>query len=109
MQIAFGSRELRTLCEDEARASEELGEVRARALKNRLADLRAAVVAPELPAGRPRRLDGADSNLIALDLADGWRLVFAANHKRNPITESGSVDWEKVSRVKILRIEEMNG
>jgi hypothetical protein len=42
---------------------------------------------------------------MVVDLGDGYRLVFSANHPRNPLKADGTVDWSKVSRVKILGIE----
>ena len=74
-------------------------------MKNRLADLRAATYVADLPAGRPQPLDGPDRGSLADELTDGHRVVLAANHRKNPITESGDIDWQRVSRVKILRIE----
>ncbi len=45
---------------------------------------------------------------MLLELATGNRLVFTANHPNNPINED-KIDWSRVSRVKILRIETSNG
>jgi plasmid maintenance system killer protein len=109
LEFAFESKDLRTLCEDQARAKASLGDVAAHALKNRLADLRAATHAADLPAGRPRPLDESDRNQMAVDLSDGYRLVFAANHRQNPTAGSGEVDWQRVTRVKILRIDKEHG
>jgi hypothetical protein len=109
LEFAFDSKALRTLCEDQTCATASLGDAVAHALRNRLADLRAATYAGDIPAGRPRPLDGSDRNDMAVDLCDGYRLVFAANHRKNPMTSSGEVDWQRVSRVKILRIENDHG
>lgn len=78
-------------------------------LKHRLADLRAATSVKDLVAGQPRELDGADRHHMAIELCDGLRLIFCANHSINPITETGDVDWSRVSRIKILRIEGNHG
>jgi hypothetical protein len=45
---------------------------------------------------------------MAVDLCDGYRIVFDANHPNIPLTETGSIDWAKVSRIKILRIDNNN-
>ena len=82
-----------------------LGPKMAEALKRRLADLRAARYVGDLLAGSPRELDGADQRHMAIGLTDGHRMVFAANHTRNMLTEAGRVDWTMVSRIKVLRIE----
>lgn len=105
LEIAFASKSLRTICESEVQAKQELGPTIAEILKHRLADLRAALSIKDLMAGRPRRLDGTDQQYIAIDLCDGYRIVFCANHPYNPISGSGEIDWPRVSRIKILRIE----
>ncbi len=104
MELAFNSKLLRTICESESRAKHELGDAVAEMLKHRLADLRAATSVKDLMAGRPRTLRGTPLGVMVVDLRKGYRLVFAANHARNPM-KNGDVDWEQVSRIKIIRIE----
>ena len=74
-------------------------------LQHRLADLRAATATKDLVAGKPRLLDGMGGQDMAVDLCNGHRIIFTANHPENPQSETGNVDWAKVSRIKILRIE----
>jgi hypothetical protein len=78
-------------------------------LKRRLADLRAAASIEDLVAGQPRELDGSHGQHMVVDLRDGCRVIFCANHPKNPTTENGDLDWAKVSRVRILRIERDHG
>ena len=42
---------------------------------------------------------------MAVDLCEGYRIVFRANHPNNPKLETGDVDWRNVSRIKILEIK----
>ena len=105
MELAFESESLRTLCESETDAKRELGPAVAEILRHRLADLRAAASVNDLLAGRPRFTDDADQEYIIVDLYDGYRLVLAANHPKNPLTETGRLDWTRVSRIKVLWIE----
>lgn len=109
MELAFDDKSLRTLCESEAHARRELGSEVAEVLKRRLADLRAATSVKDLVAGQPRQLHHADHQYMAVDLCDGYCIVYGANHSSNPITETGDLDWTRVSRVKILRIESDHG
>jgi proteic killer suppression protein len=109
LQLAFESTRLRTICESEGQAKSELPAAVVEILKHRLADLRVAQSPRDLVAGRPRVLDGARPQPMILDLCDGWRMVFSANHPSNPVTEAGNLDWARVSRIKILRIESENG
>jgi hypothetical protein len=94
---------LRTICEKEAQAKHELGDAVAEFLKHRLSDLVAAKSVRDLVAGRPRIGDWQDHMVV--DLGDSHRLVFKANHTNNPVTSSDDLDWGRITRVKILRIE----
>ena len=83
---------------------EEMGENIAEALKHRLADLRAATSIKDLIAGKPRTLGVGHLNCLVIDLCDGSRMVLKANHPENPLTDSGDLHWEKVSRIKVMYI-----
>ena len=108
MELAFSTQALRALCESEERAVRELGVDLASILKRRLADLRAASNATDLVAGTPRPALHSKDELM-LDLADGLTVFLAANHAAIPRLRSGDIDWSRVSRVKLLRIEKHNG
>lgn len=108
LELAFDKRPLREICEREDKAKRHLGESVADKLKRRLADLRAAASVADLVAGRPRELSGSCPSHIAVDLCEGYRIVFSANHTANPVLNTGDVDWSRVTRVKILRIERGN-
>jgi toxin HigB-1 len=109
MQLAFATKSLRQLCENGARAKRDLGLQMAEQLRGRLADLRAAMSVKDLVVGRPREVDGMPKSHIAVDLYEGYHIVSCANHNSIPILESGDVDWSKVTRIKILRIESEHG
>jgi hypothetical protein len=103
LELAFESKDLRDICENEAEAKRRLGESIAKTLKRRLADLDAATSPKDLLAGRPRL--GQDGQTMVIDLCEGRRIVFAANHPDDPATADGDLDWAKVRRIRILRIE----
>jgi len=106
LDLAFDSRLLRTICENEDEATHELGSPVAEVLKHRLADLRAALSVQDLLVGHPRIINGGtyDQHMV-LELIDGFQIFFCANHPDNPVTKNNKIDWTKVSRIKILRIE----
>lgn len=106
MELAFESKSLRVICESEAQAKLELGASVAEILKHRLADLRAATSSKDLVAGNPRVT--ADGQHMIIDVGDAHRIVFKANHVNCPTTNTKEVDWARVSRIKILRIESDN-
>ena len=105
LELAFETKSLRRLCESEARAKRDLGSNVADKLKNRLADMRAIACAKDLVVGHPRELDGPRVGQMAVDLSQGYRITFCANHPTVPRLGTGDVDWSRVRRIKVLAIE----
>lgn len=103
--IAFAEKSLRKLCENEEEAIDSFSDEVAKKLKSRLADLIAAETVAKIPVGVPQEVQGSKEYCLAIEFFEGYRLVFCANHIKNPKLESGKVDWSKVKRVKILGIE----
>ena len=107
MELAFSTKALRAVCENEERAVRELGAESANALKRRLGDLRAADNVTDLIAGNPRPASSSNEHLM-LDLEEGSAIILSVNHTTVPRLRSGAIDWSNVSRVKVLRIEKAN-
>lgn len=101
LQFAFETNQLRTLCESSADAIRELGQEVAYALIERLAVLDAAVSIKDVLVGQPRTFENGD---LEIELAAGYRLICRANHPNNPRTPAGVVDWDKVARIKVVKI-----
>jgi plasmid maintenance system killer protein len=104
LELAFESKLLRSICESEASAIEELGADVASALKRRLADLRAAKSPQDLPMGHPRIEKGKNGDVFVIDVHAGVQLVFCTNHVKPPVTADGDIDLPKVGRIKILGV-----
>ncbi len=104
MELTFATNKLRKLCETQSLAVKKLGDVGARKLRARLSDLQVAATPLELVAGRPHQLKGSDYGSIALDLDGGRRIVFEPTHKPIPMKPDQSIDWKKVTEVRILYI-----
>lgn len=105
LELAFYSKNLRTLCEDDQLAKQELPPRVAEALKHRLADLRAAPSPSDLIAGRPRTTTDSSGEYLIIELAERYRIIIVANHPETPVTDRDFIDWANVSRLKLLRIE----
>ena len=105
LELAFLTREIRTLCEQDTAAVAKLGPAVAAALRRRLADLEAASNAVELPVGNVR-LDSSfhDGSVCLVDLDDGWMLRFRAGHANPPLSREGMLDWPSVSRIQIMEV-----
>ena len=105
LELAFATRALRAVCEDESQAVAELGPEVARSLLHRLADLRAACHPLDLPLGRLRFGTEADAAHLFVNITDEYHLVLRANHTRPPRSDDGAIAWDRVSRIQLLRIE----
>ena len=101
MRIVFANNKLRRLCEQRGAAERTLGKAGAQKLRTRLAELRAAQNVSELIAGNPHPLRGEYSDLFALRLDGGRRIVFAALLQDAPWMEIRSIDWSRVTAVQI--------
>lgn len=101
MNIGFANKKLRKLCEKSAVAQKELGTDCARKLKTRMDDLEAASCVADLVAGNPHPLRGDRAGQFSVDLAGGWRLVFAPDNEPCPHREDGSIDWSAVTIICI--------
>lgn len=101
LDIRFKDKKIRDLCEQRALAERKLGSAGARKLRARLSDLEAVSRVSDLTAGNPHPLTGDRLGQFALDLAGGWRLVFAPDHDPCPTTPDGGIDWAKVTIVCI--------
>jgi hypothetical protein len=105
LELAFKTKELRSVCEDAAHAEALYGPVVTAALVGRLADLRAAEHLLQLPFAEVRPAGGDDPEHIVIALTAGRSLVLAANHVTPPRAPDGAIAWEHVNRVRILRLE----
>jgi len=104
LDIAFLSKSLRSLCTDETKAIDELGETSAAHLKRRLADIRASDNVNDLIAGNPRTLETPNEDTYIIDIQNGLNIMFCANHNKNPNTSTGKIDWINVTRIKVIKI-----
>lgn len=101
MEVRYKDKKIRELCERQAVAEKKLGAASARKLKVRLMALEAAARVTDMVAGNPHPLKGDRLGQFALDLAGGWRLVFAPDHDPCPTRPDGSIDWTNVTIISI--------
>lgn len=101
MEIGFKDKKLRELCEKQAVARKKLGDACAHKLHGRLGDLEAAEKVTDLVAGNPHPLKHDRAGQFALDLAGGYRLVFAPANDPTPRKPDTSIDWSQVTIICI--------
>lgn len=90
------------ICENEYIAIEDLGSNK---LQDRLADLVAATSVRELIVGNPSESEYESLPAYKVDIDAKHVLYFTPNHLKTPCLQDGQVDWDKVSRIKILAIQ----
>lgn len=106
MELAFESLTIRDICEDQITAKLELGDIVAEALRHRLADLHAATSISDLLVGNCRILGVGDAQRVYIDLPQDHYMVLVANHPKKLLTPQGDLDWNSITRIKIIRIGE---
>ena len=100
MDLAFGDKSLRYICESEARARKVLGAAAAANLHARLSDLEAIDAVTEMD-WIPVTLDGT---AVWFEFHPGFRLLAKANEAKPPLS-GGSIDWSRVGRLLLRKIE----
>ena len=104
MQITYASKTIQRLCEEAKYQSKQLGEKRAKRLKNRLAELRAVHNVSQLQLGRPHALSADRAGQYSVDLDGPMRLLFEPTDQPPPTLPSGGIDLQQVSSVRLLEI-----
>ncbi|TQE73420.1 hypothetical protein [Leptospira noguchii] len=103
MILAFKNIQLRKLCENSSHALKSLGEPVSKKLKNRLSDFRAASSVQDLIFGGLIDKLGSGENVI-IDLGDNSEMVCISNHNPQPLLSPSKIDWQRVFRIKIVKI-----
>ena len=103
MELSFNSRRIREICENTDLAQEFYGQQLADNLRKRLADIDAVLFISDLPV--ENLITAHKNETVKISLTPNANLIFCANHVNNPRFKNGKIDWEKVSRIKILKIE----
>jgi proteic killer suppression protein len=101
LKIRYSDKKLRELCERRAVAEKKLGASCGAQRRIRIGAQEASPPGTDLVAGNPHPLKGDRAGQFALDLAGGWRLVFAPDHEPCPTREQGGIDWSQVTIICI--------
>ncbi len=107
MEITFGSRKMQKLCNSEKEMRARFGIRGMKVLQLRLTQIAAADTLEDLgkvPGARCHELTADRKGQIAVDLVHPRRLLFEPDHNLLPAKPDGGLDWQKVTRVTIIRI-----
>jgi len=106
LEILFCNSRLEKECCDSKTKRKRLGDERARRLGRRLDDLQAAatLAAMKTLPGRCHELIADRKGQLAIDLDGPYRLIFEPANEPLPLDETGSLDWDRVTAIRILLI-----
>ena len=111
MEIRFQSRKLAKEANDLGLLRKTHGENRAKRIRLRLDALRAACVLEDLRnmPGRLHELSEDRAGQFSLDLDGPYRLIFVPDHNPVPRKADGGMDWNQITAVLVLEIEDTHG
>jgi proteic killer suppression protein len=81
----------------------------ARKVNQRLKDLSDAeslAIMRTISASRCHELTGKRKGELAVDVSNNYRLIFKPNHDPIPRKIDGGLDWEKVTKIELIEIED---
>lgn len=105
MEIFFKSTKLKEICSSARILKKQYGDLAIK-IQNRLDDISAAANVLDLVAGRPHPLRGNLTGKYAVKLNANMRLLFEPANEPIPLDKDGSVDWKRVTMVRIVSIED---
>lgn len=108
MKISYKSNKLEKQLTDPKKMNKAFG-VMAKKVNQRMKELSGAdhlAVMRSLPAARCHELSGDKKGLLAVDVSGNNRLIFEPNHNPVPKKVDGGLDWQQVTEIKILAVED---
>jgi len=109
LDIAFADKKLEKTCNDFRQLQKVHGEKRAKKLRQRLDELRAADALSDishLPPPRLHQLVGNRAGRFSVDLDHPYRLIFVAANTPLPLKDDGGIDLSKVTAILIQGVED---
>lgn len=109
MDISFRGGALAKDCNDAKRARQRLGPRQAGLVRRRLDELRAAdtlAVMRTLPGARCHELRGNRKGQLSVDLDYPYLLLFVPSHDPVPTKPDGGLDWNRVTAIEVVGIED---
>jgi len=111
LDIGFESDKLRDEFNNQKLLIRRRGQRRAKKIRQRLDDLRAASTLEDMRIlpGRCHELKGNLKGMLAVDLDHPYRLVFKPAHDPLPRKPDGGLDWKLITAVVIIDVEDYHG
>jgi proteic killer suppression protein len=112
MDISFHTSKLHKECNDYKKLVKAYGDLCANLIRRRLDDLADAETLDDLrrlPQVRCHELKGNRQGQLALDVKHPKRLIIKPNHEPIPLKPEGGLDWQAVTAVILLGVEDYHG
>jgi plasmid maintenance system killer protein len=112
MEILFRTKKLEKECNSQKLLMQRYGSQRARVIRLRLDDLRAAPTLETvryLPQARCHELKGNLAGQLSVDLDHPYRLLFRPANDPVPRKPDGGLDWGRITIIEILGVEDTHG
>jgi plasmid maintenance system killer protein len=108
MVIVLEDRKFEKQCNNQPKLIQAQGALRAKKVRLRLDDLKAASTLEDMrnAPGRCHELHGNLADHLSLDLDHPYRLIFVPGLDPIPRKEDGGLDWTQVTVVKIVGIKD---
>lgn len=109
MRISFKTKKLQKICSEDREMQRHLGPARARKLRQRLMELKAAETLADvshLPPPRCHELSNDRAGQFSVDLDHPYRLLFIPADEPIPYREDGGIDLDLVRDIEIIEIED---
>lgn len=109
MDIIFQDHKLAKACNDESLLKRKYGPMRAKFLRRRLDEFRAAEnldVLRLLPQVKCHELKGDRKGTLAVNLDHPYRLIFEPANDPIPRKPDGGLDWTNVTAIRVLSVED---
>ena len=111
LDITFASDKFEKECNSQKLLVRQQGARRAKRIRRRLDDLRAADCLEDMRSlpGRCHELTGDRPGQISLDLDHPYRLIFVPANNPVPCKADGGLDWARVTAIEIIGVEDTHG
>jgi proteic killer suppression protein len=108
MEIVFKNNKFEKECNNQRLLEKKYGQDRAKRIRRRLDDLRAASVLEDMRnlPGRCHELLHDRAGQLSLDLDHPYRLIFEPADEPIPKKPDGGIEWTKVTAVMIIGVED---
>lgn len=103
MEIAYASDNLRTICQGEFRASTYFNGADVNVLRSIVADLYAADFFSDIFPSLYDLIE-IEENQFSINEVPNAPVLFKVAHSNVPLKRDGKISWDRVYRIKILKI-----